>query len=145
MPIPVLEPTLLYSVPSLGFDESKGPPTFVFVTHQLAVESLPFSFGEEAGFFISNGWLGAPGVYRQRIELLDPLGKLLVESGERTLELSQENVPYMAVTYFMGVTFQMAGEHTVVVSVEGRRCLAYPFHVIQAPPEQGGDRHGDSE
>jgi hypothetical protein len=126
-------PRLLYSVPSLGFDESNGPPTFVFVTHQLTLEKFPYSFPEDTGFFISNGWLGAPGVYQQRIELYKPSGELLVESGQRPLELIRENIPYMAVTFFMGVTFEAPGEHTIVVSVDGDLRVSYPFHVVGVP------------
>lgn len=136
------EPQLLYSVPSLGFDESKGPPTFVFVTHQLALETLPYSFPEGAGFFVSNGWLGAPGVYEQRIELFKPSGELLVESGSRPIELVRGNVPYMAVTFFMGVTFPVSGEHCVVVSMNGRHKLSYPLHVVDVSSERDEVRDG---
>lgn len=103
------KPQLLYSVPSLGFDESNGPPTFVFVTHQLAFDRFPYSFPEDAGFFISNGWLGARGIYQQRIEIKDPSGERLAESGQRSLELTGDNIPYLAVTFFMGISFAAPG------------------------------------
>ena len=124
-------PQLLYSIPSMGFDESNGPPTFVFVTHRLALDTFPYSFPQNSGFFITNGWLGAPGVYHQRIEVLKPSGEPLLDSGQRPLELTGENVPYMAVTFFMGVTFEGPGEHTVVVSIDGQHRLSYPFHLVE--------------
>lgn len=138
-------PLLLYSIPSLGFDESTGPPTFVCVTHQLVVSSFPFAFPENSGFFISNGWLGAPGVYHQLIELYKPSGELLLESGQRPLELIRENVPYMAVTFLMGVTFQSPGEHSVVVSLDGQPRLSYPLHVLEASEVDSEALDGDPE
>lgn len=138
-------PQLLYSIPSLGFDESSGPPTFVCVTHQLAMRSFPYSFPESSGFFISNGWLGAPGVYHQLIELYKPSGELLLESGQRPLELIRENVPYMAVTFLMGVTFECPGEHTVVVSLDGQPKVSYPLHILEAPGDDAEALDDDSE
>lgn len=125
-------PQLLYSVPSLGFDESKGPPTLVFITHQLIVDALPYSFTDQSGFFISNGWLGRPGRYHQAIDLLTPSGHPLVSSGPRLIAIVEEGFPYLAVTHFTGVTFSTEGCHTVVVSIEGRHRTSYPLHVMTA-------------
>ena len=125
---------LLYSVPSLGIDDSKGPPTFVFVTHELPLHEYPYSFPEDAGFFVTNGWMGQPGQHQQRIELLDPTGKLLVDTGERELGLTDER-PYMAITYFQGITFQEPGKYQLRVSLNGEEKLAYPLYLTQAEPE----------
>lgn len=121
---------LLYSIPSLGFDESNGPPTIVFATHQIIVESLPYSFKGESGFFITNGWLGPLGRYRQRIELFTPTGEPLVESGQRLIEIERDDLPYTVVTRFIGVTFFYAGAYTVAVSVDDRYQVSYPLHII---------------
>lgn len=130
-----LEIVLLYSVPSLGFDESKGPPTFVFVTHEIPLNAFPYSFPEDAGFFVTNGWLGEPGNYQQRIQILSPKRDLLVDSDERPFALTAKNTPYMAVTFFTGVTFEYPGEYKVVVSVNALEHLAYPLHITEAPAD----------
>ena len=97
---------LLYSVPSLGIDESQGPPILVFVSHQLPLDRFPFSFPSDRGFVISNGWLGQPGVYAQRIELFNPKGGIIVDSGARSFELTGASIPYLAVTFMLGLTFE---------------------------------------
>lgn len=125
---------LLYSVPSLGIDESQGPPTLVFVSHQLPLDRFPFSFPSDRGFVISNGWLGQPGVYAQRIELFNPKGGIIVDSGARSFELTGASIPYLAVTFMLGLTFEEPGQHTVVVSLNGRAMLSYPLHVRKVPP-----------
>ena len=125
---------LLYSVPSLGLDDSKGPPSFVFVTHEIPLHEFPYSFPEDAGFFVTNGWLGQPGEHTQRIELLSPDGKLLAETGDRELGLADDR-PYMAITYFMGVTFETPGKYELRVFTSGEEVLRYPLYITQADPE----------
>lgn len=127
---------LLYSVPSLGFDESKGPPSFVFVTYQLPLDELPYQFPEEAGFFITNGWLGAAGTYRQRMTILDPSGKLWLDTEERPIELAKDDSPYMAVTFFQGLKFELAGTYRIEVELNDEPVLNYPFEVVIAQPEE---------
>lgn len=125
---------LLYSVPSLGIDDSKGPPTFVFVTYEIPLHEYPYSFPEDAGFFISNGWMGQPGQHQQRIELLDPQGVLLVDTGLRDLGIVDDR-PYMAITYFQGITFPAPGTYRVRVWLDDREVLSYPLYLTEAEPE----------
>jgi hypothetical protein len=125
---------LLYSVPSLGLDDSKGPPTFVFVTHEIPLHAFPYSFPEDAGFFVTNGWMGQPGKHQQRIELLDPEGALVAETGDRELGLTDDR-PYMAITYFMGITFKVPGKYQIRVSINGQEALTYPLFLTQADPD----------
>jgi hypothetical protein len=126
-------PRLLYSVPSLGIDDSKGPPTFVFVTHEIPLHDYPYSFPEDSGFFITNGWLGEPGAHQQRIELLDPSGALLLDTGDLALGLIDDR-PYMAITYFQGITFQAPGKYQIRISVNGAEVSVYPLYLTQADP-----------
>lgn len=122
---------LLYSVPSLGVDESKGPPSFLFVTHQLVLDELPYSFPETSGFFITNGWLGAPGVHHQQITIQQPDGSLLVDTSERPFELEDADIPYTAITFFQGLELKSPGIYRVGISLDGELLCEYPFHVRQ--------------
>ncbi len=120
---------LLYSVPSLGFDESKGPPSFVFVTHQLVLDEIPYQFPEDAGFFITNSWLGPSGSNQQNIRILGPSGRLWLETENRSLELEDPDIPYMVVTFFKGVKFAEAGVYRVEILLNDSLKSSYPFHV----------------
>ncbi len=43
--------------------------------------------------------------------------------------------PYMAITYFQGVTFKAPGKYIIRVSSNGREALSYPLYLTQAEPE----------
>lgn len=126
---------ILYSVPSLGFDESKGPPSFVFVTHQLPLDEVPYQFPSDAGFFITNGWLGSQGSYVQRITIAEPEGTLWLDSGPRELVLEQDNIPFMAVTFLQGLLFEAYGEYRIEIELDEKPILNYPFFVVAAENE----------
>lgn len=120
---------LLYSVPSLGIDESKGPPSFVFVTHQLVLDQFPYKFPESAGFFITNCWLGQPGEYEQRILVDQPDGEPLIDTTSRVFELKDPDIPYTAITFFQGLELATSGVYRVTVFNNDRKVLEYPLHV----------------
>lgn len=120
---------LLYSVPSLGIDESKGPPSFVFVTHQLVLDEFPYHFPESAGFFITNGWLGPPGPYEQRVVIHTPDGGELIDTTDRPFYLEDPDVPYTAITFFQGLVVESPGIYRVSVYCGEKVVLEYPLHL----------------
>lgn len=120
---------LLYSVPSLGIDESKGPPSLVFVTHQLVLDGFPYNFPESSGFFITNGWLGPPGEYHQQIVIRKPDGEVLIDTTSRPFTLEDENVPYTAITFFQGLTIEEPGVYRVTVSLNDSLVREFPLHI----------------
>lgn len=122
---------LLYSVPSLGLDDSKGPPTFVFVTHEIPLPEFPYTFPEDAGFFITNGWLGEASSHQQQIELRDPQGHLVAETGNRELSIPDER-PYTAITYFMGLSFPQPGRYELRISLDQTEVLTYPLFITES-------------
>lgn len=127
---------LLYSVPSLGIDESKGPPSFLFVTHQIVLESFPYKFPDTSGFFISNCWLGSPGSHRQQIVIYKPGGDVLVDTTERPFQLEDSEIPYTAITFFQGLEFLSPGVYSICVSLDGELVCEYPLHLRQENREE---------
>lgn len=132
----VVEPFLQYSVLSLGFDETKGPPSFVFVFYELPLDHFPYRFPETAGFFITNGWVGGQGEFQQRLTIEGPNGKLLLDTGDRPFTLDDPKTPYLSVHFIQGIEFPAAGEHQVEVHLNGAPVMKYPFQVTQAPPDE---------
>lgn len=120
---------LLYSVPSLAIDESKGPPSFVFVTHQLILDHFPYQFPESAGFFVTNGWLGEPGNYHQRILVSKPDGSPLIDTTSRPFTLEDPHVPYTAITFFQGLEIAEPGLYWVSVFQDEELVREYPIHI----------------
>ena len=123
------KPQLLYSVPSLGLDESKGPPSFVFVTHQLVLDKFPYKFPETAGFFITNAWLGEPGSYHQRILVSRPDGSPLIDTSERPFQLEDPEVPYTAITFFQGLEITAPGLYRISIFRGQELVRHYPLHI----------------
>lgn len=120
---------LLFSVPSLGLDESKGPPSFLFVTHQLVLDEFPYQFPESAGFFVSNCWLGPVGEYTQRIVLSHPQGEVLLDTTDRPFQLEDSTIPYTAITFFQGLEIVDPGLYTVSVFCGDELKSEYPLHI----------------
>lgn len=125
----ISELQLLYSVPSLAIDESKGPPSFVFVTHQLILDEFPYQFPESAGFFVTNGWLGEPGEYHQRILVSKPDGSPLIDTTLRPFVLEDPNVPYTAITFFQGLEIEEPGIYWISVFQGEDLVREYPLHI----------------
>ena len=120
---------LLFSVPSLGLDESKGPPSFLFVTHQLVLDEFPYQFPESAGFFVSNCWLGDEGEYTQRITISQPDGSKLIDTTDRPFELEDSDIPYTAITFFQGLEIAAPGIFRVNVYLGDILMMEYPLHI----------------
>lgn len=128
------QPLLQFSVPSLGFDESKGPPTFKFVFFELPLDKFPYRFPETAGFFITNCWVGAAGEFQQRLVIR--CGEdVVVDAAPRPFLLEDARVPYMAVTFVQGVEFPRAGDYDVEIFLDQKSVMTYPLRVCQAPGE----------
>ena len=61
---------------------------------------------------------------------------LLAETVDRILQLGlADDRPYMAITYFMGVTFETPGKYELRVFTNGEEVLRYPLYITQADPE----------
>lgn len=130
----VVSPLLQYSVPSLGFDESKGPPSLKFLFYELPLDTLPYRFPETAGFFITNCWVRGEGTFEQRV--LIRCGKeVIVDTAPRPFELENQSLPYIAVTFVQGVEFKNEGEHEVEVYLGEKLVMSYPLRISLAPPQ----------
>ena len=129
-----ISPRLQFSVPSLGFDESKGPPTLKFVFFELPLDSLPYRFPETAGFFITNCWVRGEGEFEQRI-LIKCGDEVVVDTPPRPFELEDAGSPYMAVTFVQGVEFRKAAEHEIEIYLGEELVLSYPIQICVAPQE----------
>jgi hypothetical protein len=73
-------PDLQFSLVCLGYDETKGPPTFQHVVQELALGPFPYAFPEGAGLFLVNGWNGLAEQTETRVRLLSPSGKPLLDN-----------------------------------------------------------------
>ena len=118
---------LLYSIPSLAVDQSKGPPSFNLVTHQLVLKSFPFQFPEKAGFFITNAWMGEPGSYEQKITITKPDGNFLVETNAMKFVLDHPQKVQTMVSFFQGLKIEEPGLYTVKTLLDGDLVRHFPL------------------
>lgn len=124
---------LLYSVPSLSVDQSKGAPSLNLVTHQLALREFPFQFPEKAGFFVTNAWLGEPGSYEQKIIISKPDGSSLVETAAMAFELEHSQKVHTMVSFFQGLKIEVPGLYSVKILFNGEAVRHFPLAFGNAP------------
>ena len=127
---------LLYSIPSLAVDQSKGAPSFNFVTHQLGLDKFPFQFPEKAGFYVTNAWLGEPGTYEQKIIISKPDGSSLVETAPMNFELEHPRKVQTMVAFFQGLKIEGPGLYTVKILFNGNLVRYFPLVFASKPETQ---------
>lgn len=132
----MIKPHLQYSVPCLGFDESKGPPSFMFVFYELPLEQFPYRFPETAGFFVVNGWVGGQGTFQQRLVLKADAETVLVDTDKRPFTMEDGKTPFMSVNFVQGIEFPRPGAYTVEVYLDDELMTSYTLLASQAPPEE---------
>ncbi len=99
---------LQYSLFCLGYDESKGAPTFQFVVHELPLGPYPHTFPEGSGVFWVNGFHGVESVTKVRLKMSTPGGELLFEQ-EFPIQPEEGGSRVLSVAFLEGLTFPSAG------------------------------------
>ena len=119
---------LQYSFLCLGYDETKGPPTFQHVLHELPLPSFPYQFPEGAGLFVANGWHDLPekGICKLQLGFSE---EILVEEqftlvGQRGFQLS--------LVFLEGLLFEQPGEYWISCWLDEKRLAHYPLQVVDA-------------
>ena len=103
-----------YSLFSLGYDESKGAPTFQFVVHELPLGPYPHTFPEGSGLFWINGFSEVSGISKVRLKMSAPDGTSLFEQSF-PLQPEEGGSRVLSVAFLEGLTFPSAGLYTAEV------------------------------
>lgn len=125
-------PRLQFSVPCLQIDDQKGPPSFMYVFYEMPFPEFPFTFPEGQGFFVANGWCNGLGSFVQRMKILDPDRKQLVDTNEQPFQLKKSEEPFMAVNFITGMQFSKPGTYWIQIYLDNQLALEYPLPVRQA-------------
>lgn len=97
-----------YSLFCLGYDESKGAPTFQFVVHELPLGPYPHTFPEGSGVFWVNGFSGVDSVSKVRLKMSTPAGDTLFEQ-EFPIQPEEGGSRVLSVAFLEGLTFPCPG------------------------------------
>lgn len=122
---------LQYSLVCLGFDESKGPPTFQHVVSELALDAFPYQFPEGAGLFLINGWLRLPATAECRVTIASPAGSLTVDQSF-ALEAAPKSDLRMSLVFLDGISFPQPGRYMVGIWLQDELYSEYPLLILDA-------------
>lgn len=117
-----------YSLFCLGYDESKGAPTFQFVVHELPLGPYPHTFPDGSGVFWVNGISDLNGISKVRLKMSTPAGSSLFEQ-EFPLQPEEGGTRMLSVAFLEGLTFPTPGFYLAEV-FDGQNCLAR--HTLEA-------------
>lgn len=121
---------LQYSLICLGYDESKGPPTFQNVIHELPLTPFPYEFPEGAGLFLVNGWLNLPPTSRCSIKIDGPAGPVVDQ--QFALTAQPESDFQLSLVFLEGIAFRQPGDYWVSCALDEQTYTRYPLVVLDA-------------
>lgn len=123
-------PKLQFSLLCLGYDETKGPPTFQHVLHELPLPELPYRFPPDSGFFLVNGWLFLPSTSDCRVRIVGPSDAIVVDQSFE-LRADPDGLFQMSLAFLEGIGFPEAGDYWVSVYLNDKLLSQYPLVVLQ--------------
>lgn len=121
---------LQYSLVCLGYDESKGPPSFQNVIHELPLAPFPYEFPDGAGLFLVNGWLNLPATARCTVKIEGPAGPIVDQQFELTAQ--PESAFQLSLVFLEGIAFPEPGDYWVSCGLDGQAFTRYPLLVLDA-------------
>lgn len=121
---------LQYSLFCLGYDESKGAPTFQFVVHELPLGPYPHTFPEGSGVFWVNGFTGVDSVRKIRLKMSAPGGDTLFEQ-EFPIQPEEGGDRVLSVAFLEGLTFPTAGFYRAEVFQDATLLSQHTLEAIE--------------
>ncbi|MEI8233364.1 MAG: hypothetical protein WCH57_01615 [Verrucomicrobiota bacterium] len=108
--------------------ENNGMQTLVGVLNVIPAANVPVGLLKLA---IWARWVGGNGQFKQTTRILGPDGTTAL--GEAAVEFALKDVIGQAtnVNFFAGIQFKEFGTYTVEISLDGKKAIHYPFHVLQ--------------
>lgn len=119
---------LQYSFLCLGYDETKGPPTFQHVLHELPLSSFPYQFPDGAGLFVVNGWHDIPEKASCKLQI-GFLDEIVVEE---KFALKGQVGFQLSLVFLEGLLFEQPGEYWISCWLNDQRLAHYPLLVVDA-------------
>ena len=95
------------------------------------------------GMAVVNRWCNGLGEFRQRVRLVDAENKVVVETPESALQLTDLRATVTAVSILRNITIAKPGRYAVEVLLDGDLKQRYALGVVRfSPPEGAGQAPG---
>jgi hypothetical protein len=120
-----IEPTLLFSV--LCDDvrrEDNGKFILIGLFETIGAKKFP---AIHPTLYIMNCWISGLGTFKQRSRIIGKDGNILAEDDETTFELKDLKVKHRVIARFNNLKFDMPGEYSVEVLLNGELKVRYPL------------------
>lgn len=127
----LIKPTLLFSV--LCDDvrrEHNGKFILIGLFETIGARKFP---AIHPALYIMNCWISGLGTFRQRSRIINKDGKVLVEDKETTFSLKDLKSKHRIIARFNNLKFEMPGEYSVEILLNGELKVRYPLIVKKIP------------
>ena len=127
-----IAPTLLFSV--LCDDvrrEDNGKFILIGLFETIGAVKFPV---RHPILYVMNCWCSGMGGFTQRTRVVAPDGTKLIEDAQTKFKLSDLRAKHRIVARFNNISFQVAGEYSVEVLLDGELKVRYPLIVEQIKP-----------
>jgi len=82
-------------------------------------------------FFIANRWIGGQGEFTEKVKILTPQLKLLLETNADKVSLPTKVDSADVYHGFINVNFPTHGVYWIVIELDGEKVLSYPLPVFE--------------
>ena len=124
-----ITPTLLFSV--LCDDvrrEDNGKFILIGLFETIGAAKFPV---RHPVLYVMNCWCSGMGGFTQRTRVVAPDGTKLIEDAQTKFKLNDLRAKHRIVARFNNISFQVAGEYSVEVLLDGELKVRYPLVVEQ--------------
>ena len=126
-----IEPTLLFSV--LCDDirrEDNGKFILIGLFETIGAKKFP---AIHPRLYIMNCWISGLGTFKQRSRIISKEGSILAEDKETTFQLKDLKIKHRIIARFNNLKFDMPGEYSVEVLLNGELKVRYPLLIKSIP------------
>jgi len=108
--------------------ENNGMQSLIGVLNIIPAANIPVGLLKLA---LWTRWVGGLGKFKQSARILAPDGATVL--GEAAVEFELLDVLAQAtnVNFFAGMQFNAFGTYTIEISLDDKKVIHYPFHVLQ--------------
>ena len=108
--------------------ENNGMQSLVGVLNIIPATNIPVGLLKMA---IWTRWVGGVGKFKQSVRVLAPDGTTVLGEAEVDFEIQDVIAQATNVNFFAGIQFNEFGSYAVEISLDGKKVIHYPFHVLQ--------------
>ena len=129
----LIAPSLLFSI--LCDDvrrEDNGKFILIGLFETIGAKKFP---AMHPTLYVMNCWIGGLGTFKQRSRIINKDGSILVEDKDTAFHLRDLKAKHRIIARFNNMKFDVPGEYSVEILLNGELKLRYPLLIKQIPKQ----------